>query len=367
MRKSSIIERKKGTKKSQVSTESKDKKSTLIKTTSEIEKELEIPSYDEFRIKDNDSLMDYDDEDIESKMIRLVFLKQKGENIKDKINLRKKVIPKKNEYLLKKQRVKIAISILEKLEFRKRAKLFFKYINKKKISLMLKVAANLFYKIKKYIFITYIRNVYYFIFPKDKKEQTTKFLSINRTDMKNLVLLSPQYSSNKKFKKFKFPAKVQKLELITKKNNMNKKSGVETILERIGKEKEKERILCEKLKRLDNMKKREKEYIFKMNQKRKKLKQEIELYKRNNNISDDAISQIKQNNNKSDRRSDFFSNDNSSKFGSFHLDNFDSTIKTEEIFRIPKIIQKNSKNLNSLIITNKKKDRIENELGPDYV
>ena len=124
MRKSSIIERKKGTKKSQVSTESKDKKSTLIKTTSEIEKELEIPSYDEFRIKDNDSLMDYDDEDIESKMIRLVFLKQKGENIKDKINLRKKVIPKKNEYLLKKQRVKIAISILEKLEFRRKAKLF---------------------------------------------------------------------------------------------------------------------------------------------------------------------------------------------------------------------------------------------------
>ena len=362
MRKSQVIERKKGTKKSQVSTESKDKKSTLIKTTSEIEKELEIPSYDEFRIKDNDSLMDYDDEDIESKMIRLVFLKQKGENIKDKINLRKKIIPKKNEYLLKKQRVKIAISILEKLEFRKRAKLFFKYINKKKISLMLKVAANLFYKIKKYIFITYIRNVYYFIFPKDKKEQTTKFLSINRTDMKNLVLLSPQYSSNKKFKKFKFPAKVQKLELITKKNNMNKKSGVETILERIGKEKEKERILCEKLKRLDNMKKREKEYIFKMNQKRKKLKQEIELYKRNHNISDDAISQIKQNNNISDRRSDFFSNDNSSKFGSFHLDNFDSTIKTEEIFRIPKNIQKNSKNLNSLIITNKKKDRIENEL-----
>ena len=108
--------------------------------------------------------MDYDDEDIESKMIRLVFLKQKGENIKDKINLRKKVKPKGGGYLLKKQRVKIAISILEKLEFRKRAKLFFKYINKKKISLMLKVAANLFYKIKKYIFITYIKKVYYFIF-----------------------------------------------------------------------------------------------------------------------------------------------------------------------------------------------------------
>ena len=89
MRKSQIVERKKGTKKSQVSTESKDKKSTLIKTTSEIEKELEIPSYDEFRIKDNDSLMDYDDEDIESKMIRLVFLKQKGENIKDKNKKRK--------------------------------------------------------------------------------------------------------------------------------------------------------------------------------------------------------------------------------------------------------------------------------------
>ena len=79
MRKTLIVgDRKKGTKKSQVSSsESKDKKSTLIKTQSDLEKELEIPSYDEFKIKDNDSLMEYDDEDVETKMIRLVFLKKK--------------------------------------------------------------------------------------------------------------------------------------------------------------------------------------------------------------------------------------------------------------------------------------------------
>ena len=91
-------DRKKNSKKSQVSSsESKDKKSTLIKTQSDFEKEFDIPSYDEYKIKDTNSIMDYDDEDVETKMIRLVFLKKKGENMKDKINIKKKYVSRKSD------------------------------------------------------------------------------------------------------------------------------------------------------------------------------------------------------------------------------------------------------------------------------
>ena len=344
MKKPKINDKKRPTKKSQASSESKDKKSTLIKNTSDMEKEFEIPSYDEFKIKDNDSLIEYDDEDIETKMIRLIFLKKKGENIKDKINLRRKTAIKRIELLPKMQRIKKAINILENFEIKRKKGLFFKYINKKKLSLGIKLAKNLIYKIKKYIINTYVKDVYFLVFPKSKKEeQFNTHLAVNKNKNKNLLLLSPQYT-NQKFKKFKFPNKLVKLELMTKKNNMTKKSGVETILERMKNEKEKERILGDKFKKLINIKKREKEYISKMNQKKKKLKQEIELFKKNNNISDDALSQIKQNNNISDGNSNFFLNDNSSKFGSFHLD---TTIQSEIISRISrsKKPQKTTKNL----------------------
>ena len=255
-------------------------------------------------------MMEYDDEDIETKMIRLMFLKKKGENIRDRKNLRRKTILNKNEYLPKMQRIKKAINILENLEFQRKKDLLFKYMSRKKISLGLKLAKNLIYKIKKFILNSYVKNVYFFVFSKNKKEQQliNNFLP-NKNKSKNALLLSPQYS-NPKFKKFKFPNKLVKLELMTKKNNMNKKGGDETILERMEKEKEKGKVLAEKFRKLLNIGKREKEYISKMNQKKKKLRQEIELYKKNNNISDDAISQIKQNNNISDRNSNFFSNDN---------------------------------------------------------
>jgi hypothetical protein len=186
-------------------------------------------------------------------------------------------------------------------------------------------------------------------------------LAVNKNKNKNLLLLSPQYT-NQKFKKFKFPNKLIKLELMTKKNNMTKKSGVETILERMKNEKEKERILGDKFKKLINIKKREKEYISKMNQKKKKLKQEIELFKKNNNISDDALSQIKQNNNISDGNSNFFLNDNSSKFGSFHLN---TTIQSEIISRISrsKKPQKTTKNLKFTQIL--QSNKIENDKDMD--
>ena len=362
MKKPKINDKKRTTKKSQASSESKDKKSTLIKTTSDIERDLEIPSYDEFKIKDNDSLIDYQDEDIETKMIRLIFLKKKGENIKDKINLRKKSALKRNEYLTKMQRIKKAINILENLEIVRKKNLFFKYMNRKKISLVIKLAKNLIHKIKKYIFNVYVKNIYFFVFPKKKKEEkiNNNMISIINKNKNRNLLLSPQ-SINPKTKKFKFPNKLVKLELMTKKNNMNKKGGVETILERMKNEKEKEKILGEKFKKLINIRKREKEYISRMNQKKKKLRQEIELFKKNNNISDDAISQIKQNNNISDRNSNFFSNDNSSKFGSFHLE---SSNQSEIVSRISRnrYPQKTSKNLKFTQIFKSSKKEIDKNM-----
>ena len=357
MKRLPLNEKKRTTKKSQASSESKDKKSTLIKTQSDIEKELEIPSYDEFRIKDNDSLMDYDDEDIETKMIRLVFLKKKGENIKDKINIKRKSVTKKNEYLPKMQRIKKGINILINLIFIKKKKKFFKLLNRKKTTLVLKLAANFIYKIKKYILKTYVMNIYYYIFSKDKSEHIQDSIFPKN---KNLMLLSPQIS-NKKIKKFKFPNKIPKLELVTKKNNISvKKGGVENIFQKIAKEKEKGKVLEEKLKKLDNIKRKEKEYISRMDQKKKKLKHEIELYKKNNNISDEEISQIK-NNDLSEKVSHYFSDDNSSKIASLHLD---TTIKTEDIFNVSrqKQPQKTTKDIKlSQIISSKKKNKNERD------
>ena len=352
-------DRKKSTKKSLVSSsESKDKKSSLIKTQIDLEKEFEIPSYDEYKIKDNDSINEYDDEDIETKMIRLVFLKKKGENIKDKINIKKKVISKKSDNLSKMQKIKIAIGILEKWKLKRKKKLLFKYLKQKKFSLGLKIALNFYNKIKKYIMKIYIKEIYDFIFPNNKIEKAKESL-ISRNKNKNLVMFSPQIS-NKKIKKFKFPKKVSKLELFTKKTSAKeKKGGVENIFERVKKEKEKEKILGEKLKKLENIKKREREYILRIAQKKKKIKHEIEIYKKNNNISDDAVSQIKQINNISSTGSNFFSNNNSSKLGTFHLDTTIVTGKFSNISR-KKNRQKTTKELKlSQIIKGSKQDKKE--------
>ena len=116
-------------------------------------------------------MMEYDYDDMETKMIRLMFLKKKGENIRDRKNLRRKTILNKNEYLPKMQRIKKAINILENLEIQRKKDLLFKYMSRKKISLGLKLAKNLIYKIKKFILNSYVKNVYFFVFSKNKKEQ----------------------------------------------------------------------------------------------------------------------------------------------------------------------------------------------------
>ena len=324
-------DRKKNSKKSQVSSsESKDKKSTLIKTQSDFEKEFDIPSYDEYKIKDTNSIMDYDDEDVETKMIRLVFLKKRGENMKDKINIKKKYVSRKSDNYSKMQKIKIAVNLLEKLRIRRKKKVLFKYMKAKKFTLGLKIASNFLNKIKKYIMKVYIKNVYNLVFANNKSEGPRESL-ISRNKKGNLMMYSPQLS-NKKIKKFKFP-KVLKLDFVSKKTGQNKNGGVGTIYQRVEKDIENEKILGYKLRKLNNIKKKEREYMTRMNQKKKKLRQEIELYKKNNNIGDVDVSQIKKNNNISDTDTDsyFFSNDNSNKSETFHLG---TAIKSEESFKI---------------------------------
>ena len=101
----------------------------MIKTQSEIEKELNIRSYSEYKIKDEDSMFDYDDEDIESKMIRLVILKKQGGNVLDNINIPKKKISKK-EFSSKILKIEKALSILENIFYKKKKKKTFKKIKK---------------------------------------------------------------------------------------------------------------------------------------------------------------------------------------------------------------------------------------------
>ena len=101
----------------------------IIKTQSEIEKELNIRSYSEYKIKDEDSMFDYDDEDIESKMIRLVILKKQGGNVLDNINIPKKKISKK-EFSSKILKIEKALSILENIFYKKKKKKTFKKIKK---------------------------------------------------------------------------------------------------------------------------------------------------------------------------------------------------------------------------------------------
>ena len=355
--------KKKGSKTSNINSEEKIKKSSLIKTRSDIGKELEVTSYEEFRIKDSDSMFDYEDEDLESKMIRLFFLKKKGENIKDKINIKKKTKQKEN-YLSKIQSLKKGAYILENLIIKYKKKLFFKQVKKKANSLTLKIAANFFNKIKKFVLEIYVRNVYNYIFVKKSSENNVDYF--DKSKDRHLILLSPQLS-NGKLKKFRFNnSKNLKLELLTKKNNINnnneKKSGIENIFKKI----ENEKILEEMQKKLYNIKKREKEYNTKMAQKKRKLMEEISLFKKNNNIPDDDI---KRNNDLSGEQSNIYSN-NSNKLDSFHID---STIITEKLSLNSKseLSQKNTKNfnlrktLNERQISSKKRVKIFNEKEMD--
>ena len=93
MKRKSVDDRIREKSKYRASIDSQGKK--VAKTQSEIEKELNIRSYSEYKIKDDDSLLKEEDEDIETKMIRLVIVKKKGGNILEHMNIKKKIKKKK--------------------------------------------------------------------------------------------------------------------------------------------------------------------------------------------------------------------------------------------------------------------------------
>ena len=139
--------------KNHVSSDNKERK--LIKTQSEIEKDLNIRSYSEFRIKDDDSLMNYEDEDIESKMIRLVILKKKGGNVLENINKKKKNI---KDFPLILSKVQKAFSLIETIEIHQILRKFLKKIKIKRNSISYRKATiNFIQKLRKYIKEIYLK------------------------------------------------------------------------------------------------------------------------------------------------------------------------------------------------------------------
>ena len=314
----------------------KDKNKKLIKSQSEIEKELNIRSYSEYRVKDEDSMLDYEDEDIETKMIRLVILKRKGINVNDKIFIPKKKNIKK-ELPSKLPKIKQALSILENIDTKRKIKNFFKKLRAKSLSVLKRKKIIIFnQKIKKYARKIILKKVFhllikYFVSCINNKEllNRSKSNNINYINNKNIdYLISPQ-TSKKKIKKFKWHnSKNIKFEMVAKKSEKKKKNGINELLEKIEKEKkEKERqkqqtniqninIISEKLQKLDSLKKLEKEYLLKIKKKKEKIKDEIKLFKKKTNISDEGLSQIKQIDNQTEKDSSFFSAQSPNEIGS---------------------------------------------------
>ena len=189
MRRKSLVEKNKEKIKSQDTLDNNEKET---KTQSELEKELHIRSYSEYRIKDDDSLLN-DDEDIESKMIRLIIVKKNGGNILDNINIIKKGINNKD---LKVPKIKKGLNILEALYNKRKNKKFFMRLKRHYISKNLKkVGRNFFLKLKKYIKKIYIKKYYtilmqYIISHKGNCNQN-----------KNYFLVTSPMTNKKKFKK----------------------------------------------------------------------------------------------------------------------------------------------------------------------
>jgi hypothetical protein len=218
---------------------SDNKENKIIKTQSEIEKDLNIRSYSEFRIKDDDSLMNYEDEDIESKMIRLVILKKKGGNILENINKKKKNIKEIPSLMTKVQK---ALFLMEKIEIHLKIRKFLKKLKLKRNSIFFRKAIiSVIQKLKKYIKEIYLKKYYKKLFQYLHNYNKEPIIQNNKevlNDSKNdSILLSP-HTSKKKIKKFKIHNnKNIKVELITKKSGNQKRSGVDFLLAKLEKEK----------------------------------------------------------------------------------------------------------------------------------
>ena len=175
----------------------KDKNKKLIKSQSEIEKELNIRSYSEYRVKDEDSMLDYEDEDIVTKMIRLVILKRKGINVNDKIFIPKKKNIKK-ELPSKLPKIKQALSILENIDTKRKIKNFFKKLRAKSLSVLKRKKIIIFnQKIKKYARKIILKKVFhllikYFVSCINNKEL------LNRSKSNNINYINNTYISSDK-------------------------------------------------------------------------------------------------------------------------------------------------------------------------
>jgi len=193
----------------------KIKEKEAIKTQSDIEKELDIRSYSEYRIKDDDSSKDYVDEDVEAKMIRLVILKKNGGNVLDNINLIRKKIKSKDFPKINK-----ALSIIEKIDIRKKIKKLFIILKSQRIQTQKKPIQYFLQKFKKYIWKIYLKK-YFFYFNKSLINNSELVLSKVKSKKKNNSILITPHASRKKIKKYN--NKNIKLELITKKSSLPKK------------------------------------------------------------------------------------------------------------------------------------------------
>ena len=262
------------------SCKTKENEKKLIKTQSDIEKELDIRSYSEYRIKDDDSSKDYVDEDVEAKMIRLVVLKKKGGNIKDNINLVRKKIKSKDFPKINK-----AFSIIEKIHIRRKIKKFFIKTKKKCKSIHYqKATANFIHKLKKCICKIYLKRFFLYLKKSLNENLETGFVKAKHKKS-NSILISPN-SSIKKLKKNK--NKMIKFDLISKKNSLKKRNGICLFLEKIEKEKEDEKMKQSNFSYLNSLNERLKASTFSKKDefltktkivKKKKSHKDIKIYK----------------------------------------------------------------------------------------
>ena len=301
------------------SNKTKETEKELIKTQSEIEKELDIRSYSEYRIKDDNSSKDYVDEDVEAKMIRLVILKKKGGNVLDNINLvRKRIKPKDFPKINK------ALSIIEKIVIRKKIKKFFNKLKNQRTQFQLKKsAADFLQKLKKSIWKIYLKK-YFFYFNKSLVDNTELVLSKVKSKKKNNSILIPAHASKKKLKKYN--KQNIKFELITKKNSLQKKNGIDSILEKIEREKEEEKIRQSNFSNLKTVneklkKSQKKDNNFfqrtKIINKKKKSHIDIKVFKTKLSEKEKSLKNIKTNS-MSDKDSSFFSGQSPSEITSIN-------------------------------------------------
>ena len=306
----STITREKEKEKEKGKEKEKEKEKKLIKTQSELEKEYDIRSYSEYRIKDDDSTKDYINEDVEAKMIRLVSLKKKGGNVLDNINLvRKKIKPKDFPKINK------ALSIIEKIDIKRKIKKFFIKLKTKRKPVHIKlITIDFIQKLKKCIWKIYLKR-YFFYLNKSMGGNLEEAVSKAKSKKNNNSILISPHASRKKLKKYN--NKSIKFDLITKKSSLKKKNGIDYILEKIEKEKEEQKLKQSNLSNLNSVNEKvkksqvhsKKDEFFKNTKivKKKKSHKDIKIYKTKLSEKEKSLKDIKSKSNISAKDSSFFS------------------------------------------------------------